>query len=305
MAQRQFQRPGALSILALGVMIGCGGDASINGQPQASPNGTAAIPGSGTEGNAPSLLVPMSMVIPKKMPPATTTTTPTQTAPQIPAGTGFPQAGATPATPGAGAPTTPTMGTPMIPAATPGAGAAGAPAPTTPSTGAAGSAASTGAAPGDSVSGVPAEELAMLRQTCVDEINMYRATLMLEPMKRATPEQELCSDNGAKTDGDSGRAHGSAGSCRGLGSQNTCPGYMVGGRSGNATLADTLKGCLKQMWAEGEPPKPRAECERDYQNCFLAHGHYLNMSDTRNKTVSCGFYKMQSGAYWMNQDFGF
>jgi hypothetical protein len=161
------------------------------------------------------------------------------------------------------------------------------------------------AAAGDSVSGVPADELAALRQTCVDEINMYRATLMLEPMKRATPEQELCSDKGAKTDGDSGRAHGSAGSCRGLGGQNTCPGYMVGGWSGNATLADSLKGCLKQMWAEGEPPKPRAECERDYQNCFLAHGHYLNMSDTRNRTVSCGFYKMQNGAYWMNQDFGF
>jgi hypothetical protein len=29
------------------------------------------------------------------------------------------------------------------------------------------------------------------------------------------------------------------------------------------------------------------------------------MTDPNNKTVSCGFYKMMNGAYWMNQDFAF
>lgn len=129
---------------------------------------------------------------------------------------------------------------------------------------------------------------------------MYRATLMLPPLKRATPEQEKCSDDGAKMDGDSGQAHGSAGMCRGLGSQNTCPGWPA-----RPTLVDSMKMCLDQMWAEGEPPVPVNDCIRDYQGCFLKHGHYINMKDTSSTTVACGFYKMSDGkSYWMNQNFG-
>ena len=71
-----------------------------------------------------------------------------------------------------------------------------------------------------------------------------------------------------------------------------------------ATIADALKNCLKAMWAEGEPPVSRAECQQDYQGCFLAHGHYLNMSDPNIASVACSFYKMMDGrSYWMNQDF--
>ena len=77
----------------------------------------------------------------------------------------------------------------------------------------------------------------------------------------------------------------------------------MGGFFGS-TLQDSLKGCLDQMWAEGEPPIPRADCIRDYQGCFLPHGHYINMTDTRSQVVSCGFYEMPDGRWWMNQDFG-
>lgn len=169
--------------------------------------------------------------------------------------------------------------------------------------------------PGMSVSGVPDAELTMLRQVCLDEINMYRGTLMMGPLMAATAEQGLCSDQGAKKDGDSGRAHGSAGGgnpCNTtmkwgafpyFSAQNTCPGYPV--RAGG-TIADALKGCLKQMWAEGEPPEGEAQCMAEYRMgdtaCFLAHGHFLNMRG-KSKGVSCGFYKMQNGRYWMNQDF--
>ena len=157
------------------------------------------------------------------------------------------------------------------------------------------------------LAGISTEEMEKLRQICVDEINMYRATLtanMLVPMKRASAAQEECSDRGAQMDGDSGQAHGAtkAGLCSKLGlfSENTCPGYPV---RGSMTIADALKGCLKQMWAEGEPPVSRAECMQDTAGCFQAHGHYLNMSNPNNKVASCGFYKMKSGAYWMNQHF--
>jgi hypothetical protein len=34
------------------------------------------------------------------------------------------------------------------------------------------------------------------------------------------------------------------------------------------------------------------------------HGHWINMTMTNYSWVACGFYKMSSGAYWMNQNFG-
>jgi|GEM_PF-2701477 len=314
-ARKQLQRLSALSAIALAA-IGCGGEAAVTGPQQGASNSTASIPGSGTEGNAPSLVVEMSTVIPKKQPTPPATTTPTQqAAPQIPPGAGsFPGAGATPATPGAGVPTTPTPTS-----GAPGAGAAGAAAPTAPpatgmmagAAGAAAPAAGSGMAKGFEIAGVPEAELSMLRDVCVSEINMYRATLtdrMLKPITRATPEQEECSEKGAKMDGDTMSAHGAAraGVCSALGlsSENTCPGWPVGGRGGMATIADALKNCLKAMWAEGEPPVPVAECQKDYQGCFLAHGHYLNMSDPNIASVACSFYKMMDGrSYWMNQDF--
>ncbi|MBN1655851.1 MAG: hypothetical protein JXA30_18945 [Deltaproteobacteria bacterium] len=153
--------------------------------------------------------------------------------------------------------------------------------------------------------GDPYEEV---RQVCVDTINEYRATLGLAPLTRASATLEECSDVGAKKDGDSRQAHSSAGDCPPLGSQNTCPGYPVGGWSGSATLADSLKRCLQQMWAEGEPPEGRAECISKYYRgdttCFMTYGHYLNMSDPNNGTVACGFYDMGSNTFWMNQNFG-
>lgn len=151
---------------------------------------------------------------------------------------------------------------------------------------------------------VAGDDLDALRQLCVDEINMYRATLSLPPLARATPAQEACSDMGAKQDADSGQAHGSAGNCQGLGGQDTCPGWGVGGFSGNATVGDALTGCLGQMWAEGPPPVPEDECIADYVNCFLKHGHWMNMSNDNYQVVSCGFYEMPDGKWWMNQDFG-
>ena len=139
------------------------------------------------------------------------------------------------------------------------------------------------------------------RQVCLDTINMYRATEGLMPLKRATPEQETCSDNGAKMDGDSGRAHGSAGMCQ-LGSQNACPGYPL--RIGGGTVEGTLKFCLMQMWDEGEPPQGIAACKADRTGCYLMYGHWINMVDANIRTVGCGFYKMPDGSYWMNQNFG-
>ena len=188
--------------------------------------------------------------------------------------------------------------------------------PVTPSD--AGAAAVTG--DGGSVSGIDEATLEMLRQVCTDEINMYRATLKLAPLARATHEQELCSDRGSQKDGIAKVAHGSAGPgnpCNtsgkqyggfpGFGAQDTCPGWPVGKYTGAATIADALKGCLKSMWDEGVPAEGTDQCIKDYRagkiDCFEMHGHYINMSSPTSKVVSCGFYDMGMMTYWMNQDF--
>ena len=177
-------------------------------------------------------------------------------------------------------------------------------------TGTTGTGGASGGTTSTNLSGLSDAELDMLRQTCVDEINMYRAMLGLTPLMRATPEQEMCSDQGAQMDGDSGVAHGSAkaGLCRsvGLGAEDTCPGWQIGGFSGNATVEDALKGCLAAMWDEGPPPAGTTvdQCIQDSSGCFQQHGHYINMSSSTSSIVACSFYKMMNGAEWMNQDFG-
>jgi len=153
---------------------------------------------------------------------------------------------------------------------------------------------------GGTSGGNPDDELNEVRQICVDTINEYRATVDLEPLARATPEQEMCSDGGAMMDGVSMRAHGSAGMCD-LGSQNTCPGYPVS--FGGGTLAGVLKRCLQQMWDEGEPAEGRAACMADLSGCYQRHGHYLNMTEPNATAVGCGFYDMGSDTWWMNQNF--
>jgi hypothetical protein len=160
---------------------------------------------------------------------------------------------------------------------------------------------STGASGSNGVLG----DVDALRQTCIDTINMYRATKNIAPVKRASATIEMCSDDGAKQDGTAMVAHGSAGKCPGMGAQDTCPGWPPGQYGGPA---GALKNCLMSMWAEGEPPEGRTACINAYFAgniaCFEAHGHYLNMSDPANGTVSCGFYVMPNGSLWMNQDLG-
>jgi hypothetical protein len=161
--------------------------------------------------------------------------------------------------------------------------------------------------------GMDDAETSMLRDLCVSEINKYRAMLTdAPPLVRATADQEACSDMGAMYDGDMMVAHGffrKGGGCiqsTGLGAQDTCPGWPVGGSGfgAYATVADALKSCLMQMWAEGDPPEGRDACTQDVNGCFQMHGHYLNMSNPKATAASCAFYKMSDGkSWWMNQDF--
>lgn len=171
--------------------------------------------------------------------------------------------------------------------------------------GAGGIAGTGGAGTGGDTSTGPLGDVNALRQACVDTINQYRATLSLPPLTRASASVETCSDTGAESDATAMVAHGSAGKCPNMSAQDTCPGWRPGQYGG---VENAMKACLQGMWSEGEPPEGRDQCIQEYFSgntaCFLAHGHYLNMSSTDNTIVSCGFYVMPDGRVWMNQDFG-
>jgi hypothetical protein len=247
--QHWLQLAASLGLVGLAA-IGCGADKASDG----ADKGAAGTGACALNPNAPTCRPPMvenpslATSMPIQGPVATAGTaavgtTPPATPPAVPAsrppmpapnfGTGA-MAGAPPGLP---------------PAGTPGVAGSAAP-PTTPAVAGAPANAGTAGAPaagGPNVAGIPDAELNTLRQACVDEINMYRATLTaanLKPMKRANPMQENCSDRGAQMDGDSGQAHGAAranlcGSV-GLFAENTCPGWPVGGFAG-ATLTDVMK----------------------------------------------------------------
>ena len=119
------------------------------------------------------------------------------------------------------------------------------------------------------------------RADCIERINTFRATLGLSPYSRWV-EAKSCSDDEAKSDAQSGQAHGAFGDC-GEFAQNECPGWD----SVNQVVSD----CLQDMWDEG----PGED--------FNAHGHYINMSSTEYSRVACGFYTTSDGKVWSVQNF--
>jgi hypothetical protein len=153
--------------------------------------------------------------------------------------------------------------------------------------GTAGGAGTTGAAGSGTMSGAAgggADPYAAARQACVDKINMFRATLNVPPLTRWTAE-EACTDGEAKSDSESGTAHGAFGACK-ESAQDECPGWAT-----VDSIAGGTKSCLDQMWAEG----PGTD--------FSTHGHYINMSNPKYKMVACGYSMTSTGKIWAAQDF--
>ncbi len=117
---------------------------------------------------------------------------------------------------------------------------------------------------------------------CVDTINQYRDTLGLKAYARWT-EQEECSNGEAKSDSETGTAHGAFGTCT-ESAQNECPGWP-------GPPDSMIPQCLDLMWAEG----PGED--------FSKHGHYINMSNPNYTKVACGFHVLADGSVWAVQNF--
>jgi hypothetical protein len=115
------------------------------------------------------------------------------------------------------------------------------------------------------------------RDLCVSEINRYRAAIGVAPVQRWRAT-EACTDDEARRDGVSKKAHGAFGSCEEW-EQCECPGWDG--------PADTLVvGCLKAMWDEGP-----------------GGGHHDAMANPENKFVSCGFHDAADGSMWAIQNY--
>jgi hypothetical protein len=90
-------------------------------------------------------------------------------------------------------------------------------------------------------------------------------------------------DAAAKSDSETGKAHGAFGTCT-EGAQDECPGWQS-----VASIA-AAGGCLDKMWAEG----PGTD--------YTAHGHYINMSNPKYTKVACGYYTTLAGKVWAVQN---
>jgi len=137
-------------------------------------------------------------------------------------------------------------------------------------------------AAGSPATGGGSDDYADARIRCVDRTNELRASIGLAPIPRLA-SAEPCVDGQAKSDSETGEAHGAFDACvdevkgwRGV-AQNECPGY--------ASVESALGGCLDMMWAEGP-----------------GGGHYDNMTGKSTHTA-CGFYTTPKGKVWMVQDF--
>jgi hypothetical protein len=133
-----------------------------------------------------------------------------------------------------------------------------------------------------SASGAGGGSSAGAEQLCVDTINQYRSTLGLPPYER-WGGAEVCADGEAKSDSETGQAHGAFGEC-GEFAQNECPGW-------DPPADEMITGCLRAMWNEGPG---------DFN---AGHGHYVNMSSAKYTLVACGFYTTPGGKIWSVQDF--
>jgi hypothetical protein len=122
------------------------------------------------------------------------------------------------------------------------------------------------------------DPFAAARQSCVDRINGYRASVQQAPLAR-DPSSEACDDEESRLDSRANRAHGSFGRC-GERAQNACPNYP------GATVDAVLATCLQQMFDEGP-----------------GGGHYVNMTSTKYTRASCGFEALPGGRIWTVQNF--
>ncbi|HVJ89699.1 MAG TPA: CAP domain-containing protein [Labilithrix sp.] len=110
-------------------------------------------------------------------------------------------------------------------------------------------------------------------ELCWQTINSYRKGEGLPLYERWTSVEE-CSNGEAKSDSETGKAHGSFPRC-GESAQGECPGWK-------GPPEKAIPQCLAAMWAEGP-----------------GGGHHDAMASTKYTKAGCGVFVTAKGAVWV------
>lgn len=137
------------------------------------------------------------------------------------------------------------------------------------------------------------------RDDCLDIINEYRATEGKPALSLASEEKQTCTDKQAADDLKENSAHGHFRACDEW-AQNTGPNVNLKWKSDTVEIA---KYYLNMMWDEKKLIES-GERDPDRDEDYSYIGHYLNMSSTKYKTVSCGFATNSDNTTgWLNVNF--
>ena len=137
------------------------------------------------------------------------------------------------------------------------------------------------------------------RDECLKIINEYRATENKPALTLAAEEKQTCTDKQAADDLKENSAHGHFRACDEW-AQNTGPNVNLKWKSDTVEIA---KYYLNMMWDEKKLIES-GERDPNKDEDYSYIGHYLNMSSTKYKTVSCGFATNSDNTTgWLNVNF--
>lgn len=138
------------------------------------------------------------------------------------------------------------------------------------------------------------------RDYCLEVVNAKRATEDLPPLVRATEEREKCVVTQAMDDMAAGKGHANFGDC-GEFAQNTGPDINTQWYGTEKKIVDTY---VNMMWDDEKKLVTSGERDPDSKDDYPYIGHYLNMKNTKYKSLACGIaYSTDGKKAWFNMNF--
>lgn len=138
------------------------------------------------------------------------------------------------------------------------------------------------------------------RDYCLEVVNAKRATEDLPPLVRATEEREKCVVTQAADDMAANKGHANFGDC-GESAQNSGPNIQTQYYSTEKKIVDNY---VNMMWDDEKKLVTSGERDPDSKDDYPYIGHYLNMKNTKYKSLACGIaYSTDGKKAWFNMNF--
>lgn len=143
------------------------------------------------------------------------------------------------------------------------------------------------------------EESSEWQDYCLEVVNKYRATEDLPPLARAKDKESCVTEQAAK-DMAMNVGHGNFGDC-GEGAQNSGPNVNPKYYSTEEKIVDVY---VSMMWEDEKAKVTSGERDPEKSEDYPYIGHYLNMKNTKYKSLACGIAYNEDGSMaWFNMDF--